>query len=126
MKVPSRLRVSGYWLIIVSVLHVIVGIVVFQQPLFEMYQQGGFNTVAPDPWHPIYEREDAFWFMMAAPSIFAAGLLCLWAAANHLSLPSSLGWTLLVTAGVGCFIEPISGSWLLLPPSVLILFAGHQ
>ncbi len=92
----------------------------------EIAHNGWFNTVAPDPFNPYFDREDAFWFMMATPFIFTVGQLCFWAQARQIGLPAFLGWTFLVTAIVGVFIEPISGFWLLIPPSFLILAASRQ
>jgi hypothetical protein len=120
------LKVSGYWLIATSIIHFLVGLLVFTEPLAEIAQNGWFNAVAPDPFNPYFDREDAFWFMMATPFIFTVGQLCFWAQARQITLPVFLGWTLLATATVGCFIEPISGFWLLIPPSFLILAASRK
>lgn len=120
------LRVAGYWLIATSIVHVVVGLLVFTEPLAKIASDGWFNTVAPDPFNPYFDREDAFWFMMATPSIFTVGQLCFWSQARQITLPAFLGWTMLATATVGCFIEPISGFWLLIPPSFLILVASRQ
>ena len=119
------LKISGYWLIAVSIIHVLVGLLVFAEPLAEIAQHGWFNTVAPDPFNPYYNREDAFWFMMATPFIFMVGKLCFWAQAQQIALPAFLGWIMLAIALTGCFLEPISGFWLLIPPSVLILAASQ-
>ena len=98
------LRISGYWLIATSILHVFVGLIIYTEPIMEIVHNGWFNTVAPDPFHPYFDREDALWYMVAAPFIFAIGQLCIWAQAHQITLPAFLGWTLLVTAIVGCFI----------------------
>lgn len=120
------LKISGYWLIATSIIHVFVGFVVYTEPLLDIARNGWFNAIAPDPLHPYFDREDAFWFMMIAPFILALGQLCVWAQAQRIILPAFLGWTLLVIAVVGCFMEPISGFWLLLLPGVLILAAPTQ
>ncbi|MBD1835264.1 hypothetical protein H6F61_21890 [Cyanobacteria bacterium FACHB-472] len=120
------LQISGYWLLLTSLVHVLVGLWLFAEPLAEIAGNGWFNAVAPDPFNPYFDREDAFWFMMATPSIFTAGLLCFWAQAKQFPLPSFLGWILLTTATVGCLIEPISGFWLLIPPGFLILAASRK
>jgi hypothetical protein len=120
------LKVSGYWLIATSIIHVLVGLLVFNEPLAEIARNGWFNAVAPNPFAPYFDREDAFWFMMATPFIFTVGQLCFWSQARQIILPAFLGWTMLATATVGCFIEPISGFWLLIPPSFLILAASRQ
>lgn len=120
------LKLSGYWLIATSILHVFVGLVVFTEAIMEIAHNGWFNTVAPDPFNPYFDREDAFWYMMATPFIFMIGQLCFWAQAQQITLPAFLGWTLLATATVGCFMEPISGFWLLMPPGFLILSVSRK
>lgn len=120
------LRVSGYWLIVTSIIHVLVGLLIFAEPLAEIARNGWFNTVAPDPFNPYYDREDAFWFMIAAPFLLIVGQLCVWAQARQISLPAFLSWILLAIALFGCFLEPISGFWLLIPPSILILAASRR
>jgi len=125
-KSSTMLKVSGYWLITTTIIHVLVGFLVFRKPLAEIAFNGWFNTVAPDPFNPYFDREDAFWFMMVAPFIFIIGQLCFWAKSRQITLPAFLGWTILATATVGCFLEPISAFWLLIPPSLLILAASRQ
>lgn len=120
------LKVSGYWLVAVSLIHVLVGLWLYGEPLAEIAHNGWFNAVAPDPFNPYYEREDAFWFMIASPFILMVGQLCFWAQAQQISLPAFLGWILSAIALVGCFLEPISGFWLLIPPSILIIAASRQ
>lgn len=120
------LKVSGYWLIALSLLHVVVGLIIYTEPLLAVAHDGWFNTIASDPFHPYFDREVAFWYLMAAPFIVAIGQLCLWAQAQQISLPAFLGWTLLMAAMIGCFMEPISGFWFLMPPSLLILVAARR
>lgn len=121
------LKVSGYWLIAISMLHIFGGLIIYTEPLLAIAHDGWFNAVAPDPLHPYFDREDAFWYLMAAPFIFTIGQLCFWAQARQITLPAFLGWTLLVTATVGCFMEPISGGfWFLIPPGFLILTTSRQ
>jgi uncharacterized membrane protein HdeD (DUF308 family) len=120
------LRVSGYWLIAVSMLHVLVGVWVFAEPLMQIVQDGWFNTVAPNPLAPFYDREDAFWFLMLTPFLVSIGQLCFWSHANNVVLPQFLGWMLLLTAIVGVSLEPISGCWLFIPPALLMLMASKN
>jgi hypothetical protein len=119
------LQVSGYWLIAMSILHVVVGVWIFAEPLMQIIQNGWFNTVAPNPLAPFYDREDAFWFLMLTPFLLAIGQLCFWFHAHNIPLPKFLGWTLLLTAIVGVSLEPISAFWLLIPPAFLMLRASQ-
>ncbi|GAB4372612.1 MAG: DUF6463 family protein [Elainellaceae cyanobacterium] len=122
----KMLQVSGYWLIAMSVLHVLVGGWIFAEPLMQIIRNGWFNTVAPNPFAPFYDREDAFWFLMLTPFLVSIGQLCFWSHANKIALPKFLGWMLLLTAIVGASLEPISACWLLIPPALLMLMAGNS
>lgn len=120
------LRVSGYLLIAISIIHVLVGGWVFASPLADIGRNGLFNAVAPDPFSPYFDREDAFWFMMFAPLLFSIGQLCCWAKAQEIAFPAFLGWNLLAVALVGIFFEPISGFWLVILPATLIVVAARK
>ncbi|GAP96678.1 DUF6463 family protein [Leptolyngbya sp. NIES-2104] len=115
------LRLSGYWLIAIGVLHPLIHGWLFAQPLMEIVQDGWFNTIAPIPLDPFYDREAAFWCMMVTPFLLIIGWLCCWAQTKGINLPSFPGWILLLTAAVGITLEPISGFWLFIPPALLIL-----
>ncbi|BAZ70495.1 MAG: hypothetical protein KME28_12850 [Pelatocladus maniniholoensis HA4357-MV3] len=120
-------RVIGYLLIVISIIHVVIGVWIFAGPLTDIIQNGIFNTVAPDPFAPYFDREDAFWqFMIAAPLLLTLGQLCCWAEAQRITLPAFLGWNLLAISLVGVFLEPISGFWLLILPAFLILIASRR
>ncbi|MBF2007912.1 MAG: hypothetical protein IGS49_21315 [Chlorogloeopsis fritschii C42_A2020_084] len=119
-------RVSGYLLIAISIIHILVGILFFTEPLSEIVRNGVFNTTAPNPFAPYFDREDAFWFMMVSPLLFTLGQLCCWAEAQGISPPAFLGWNLLGFSVVGVVIEPISAFWLLILPAVLILIESQK
>ncbi|MCU0537387.1 MAG: DUF6463 family protein [Hydrococcus sp. Prado102] len=122
----KMLRVSGYLLIAISFIHILVGIWIFDEPLADIWRNGIFNTVASDPLAPYFDREDAFWFMIVAPLLFVLGQLCCWASDRNISLPAFLGSNLLAIAIVGVILEPISGFWLLILPACLIIAAARQ
>lgn len=115
------LGVSGYLLIAISIIHILVGVWVFAAPLADIAREGVFNTVAPNPFAPYFEREDAFWFMMFSPLLLTLGQLCCWAQARKIALPAFLGWNLLAISTVGVVLEPISGFWLLMLPALFIV-----
>ena len=113
------LRVSGYWLIATSIIHVLVGAWLYAEPLADIARNGLFNAVDPE-----FDRNAAFWFMMIAPLLFTLGQLCCWAQAQSIDLPAFVGWYLLAISVVGVVLMPISAFWLLIPPAVLILLAS--
>jgi len=120
------LRVSGYLLIAISIIHVLVGILICAVPLADIAHNGIFNAVSPDLLSPNFDREAAFWFMMFAPLLFAIGQLCCWAEVQRLTLPAFLGWNLLAVSLVGILLQPISGFWLLILPAILIVLADRR
>ena len=120
------LKLAGYLLIFTSILHFIGGFVFFPEPLAEIAQAGWWNAVSPDPFNLNYEREAAFWFMMISPLLFALGILCCWIEEQKLIMPAFVGWILLVITIIGIVIMPVSGFWLLLAPSGIILFISMQ
>lgn len=116
------LKLAGYWLIFTSILHFIGGFVFFADPLAEIAQAGWWNAVSPDPFNLNYEREAAFWYMMISPLLFILGMLCGWIEEQKLIMPAFFGWILLFVTIIGIVIMPVSGTWLLLVPSGIIVF----
>jgi Family of unknown function (DUF6463) len=120
------LRVTGYWWIVVSIIHAAIGAIVYFEQWQAIAQDGWFNAVAPDPFTPIFDREDAFWFMFLTPFIFLMGQLCLWSDRQNLTIPMMISGILLVTIMVGLFLMPISGFWLVLPPSLMMVWSSYK
>jgi Family of unknown function (DUF6463) len=120
------LRVAGFWWIAVSAIHGLGVMVLYFDQWTAIAQDGWFNVIAPNPFAPIYDREDAFWVMFLTPFLFLIGRLCLWAHNQHLVFPRSVGLILVITELSGLFLYPVSGIWLALPPSVMLIWASHQ
>jgi hypothetical protein len=118
------LKKAGYLWIFVGILHGIVGIFLYLNQWKSIAQDGWFNAVAPDPFAPIFDREDAFWFMFLTPFMLVLGQLCLWVDRDRLNLPRSFSFTMLGTVSVGLFLMPVSGFWLALVPTVMMLSAS--
>ena len=119
------LSVAGRCWIVIAVIHVIVGIATYLPQWQEIAQAGWFNVVAPDPSAPIFDREDAFWFMMLTPFLLLLGQLCFWADTQKLTLPISVSRILLASTVIGIFFMPISGFWLVLIPTVMMLYSSQ-
>ena len=120
------LRIAGWWWIAVSVVHGLGGVILYFEQWQEIAQAGWFNVIAPDPTAPIFPREDAFWFMFLTPLLFLIGELCLWADRRKFVFPISVGTILTVTMVVGIFLMPVSGIWLALPPSIIMLYSSEM
>jgi hypothetical protein len=115
------LRVSGYWLIAISVIHGLVDIWYYFEPWSDIVRSGVFNAVDPH-----FDRGAAFWMLMLSPFFFSLGQLCCWAQEHNVRLPMFMGWNLLITSAFGAFLMPISGFWLLIPPSLLMLVESQR
>ena len=109
-----------------SVVHGLGGVILYFEQWQEIAQAGWFNVIAPDPTAPIFPREDAFWFMFLTPLLFLIGELCLWADRRKFVFPISVGTILTVTMVVGIFLMPVSGIWLALPPSIIMLYSSEM
>jgi Family of unknown function (DUF6463) len=118
------LRLAGCWWIAVSAIHGLGGIILYFEQWRAIAQAGWFNVIAPDPFAPIFDREDAFWFMFLTPFFFLIGELSLWLARKKLVFPVSVGVILLGTVLIGLFLMPVSGIWLGLPPSIMMLYSS--
>lgn len=120
------LRIAGWWWIGVSILHTLGGIILYFPQWQEISQAGWFNVAAPDPLAPIFPREAAFWFILLSPFIYLVGELCLWAHRQKLVFPLSIGIVLLSTMSIAVFFVPVSGFWLGLPPSIMMLYSSRS
>ncbi|MDJ0572241.1 MAG: DUF6463 family protein [Pleurocapsa sp. MO_192.B19] len=118
------LRLAGWWWIVVSAIHPLVVIIQYFDQWKAIAQDGWFNVIAPNPFAPIFEREDAFWCMFLTPFLLLIGKLCLWAYRRQLVFPLSVGVILTGTMLVGLFLEPLSGIWFALPPSLMLLWSS--
>jgi Family of unknown function (DUF6463) len=115
------LRISGYWLIAISIIHGLSDILYYFEPWSDIVRNGIFNAV-----DPYFDRGTAFWMLMLSPLTFASGQLCFWAQENNIRLPVFIGWNLLITSVFGAFLMPISGFWLIIPPSLFILVESQR
>ncbi len=120
-KTISLLRVTGYWLIVIAIIHAIGDMVYYLKPWLDIFHNGIFNAV-----DPYFDRGAAFWMLMLSPFFFAFGQLCFWAEEHNVRLPGFLGWNLLITSAFAIFMMPISGFWLLIPPSIFMIILSRS
>ena len=120
------LRLAGWWWIAVSVIHATVCVFQYSDQWSAIAFDGWFNVIAPDPTAPIFDREDAFWCTFLTPLIFLIGELCLWADRQQLVFPISVGIMLTSTMIIGIFLIPVSGIWLALPPSMMMIWTSKR
>ena len=120
------LRFAGWWWIAVSMIHALVCAIQYFDQWNAIASDGWFNVIAPDLTNPIFDREDAFWCTFLSPLIFLIGKLCLWADRQQIVFPISIGIILIGTMIIGVFLIPVSGIWLALPPSMMMLWTSKS
>lgn len=118
------LKIAGWCWIAIAIAHAVFGLIVYWPQWQIIGQSGWFNVVAPDPFAPIFDREDAFWFMMITPFLVILGQLCLWAHQQKLTFPMSVSVILLGSVVCGLLLIPISGFWLVLIPSLILFWSS--
>ena len=108
-------RWVGRYLIAVGLLHTAAGIVLYRQPLAAIIRAGGWNSVDPH-----FDRNTAFWFLVAGILFMLIGGLVDWLESQHLRPPGFLGYGLAALAAVAVFLMPLSGFWLFFPAAAAL------
>ncbi len=106
-------RWIGRWLAAVGIVHSLFGVIFMHGALAVLWQEGLFNTINGQP-----EREFPFWFIFTGLLMIILGALVDRNEALAIELPSWLGWSLLALVGICLVVMPISGAWLIVPPTV--------
>ena len=107
-------RGSGRLLMGTALVHMLLGIVLFWQPVRNIVMSGVINGITPH-----YDRGMVFWFLFFGVLLWILGQTTQWMETKYNDLPRSLGWGLLGLAVVGILFIPISGFWLVLPQAYL-------
>jgi hypothetical protein len=110
-------------LYVTAVGHVLVGCVLFREPLAAMWRDGILNSIGSDvvpgaaSWiealRPQFDREAAFWFILFGPCLWMLGQVVHRAVElAEARMLRILGWDLLALGVVGAAVMPVSGFWL--------------
>ena len=96
-------KLTGRLLMATAVGHVLVGLVLFREPIAAILNDGFVNAIQPPLYaaEPRFDRIAAFWFLLFSPVLFLLGQITNWAVerrdAHSLKL---IGWNLM---GIGVF-----------------------
>jgi hypothetical protein len=113
----------GRALVVTGVGHGLLGLVLFREPLAAIVRDGIANAIGLGQ----YDREAAFWFMLFSPACVLLGQLVDHAIEHRDRwLFSVVGWNLVAIGGVGAFIMPVSGFWILLALAPLVFKAARD
>ncbi len=109
-------KTSGYLLIGTGMIHNVLGVLLFWEPLLDMIQSGLFNAIAEQ-----YDRGLVFWFLFFGFLLMVLGRVLSRMTADDSASARLIGWSLLALALAGIVIMPVSGFWLILPQAWLLL-----
>ncbi len=104
-----------------GVLHLALGVVMFQEPLRGMLGDGLVDSVGA-----FVDRDNALWFLVSGGFLLTSGLTVRWLKKVHGVVPTPLGWGLVVISVLGAAVEPLSGFWLVLVEGVLLVRSGRD
>lgn len=117
-------KMSGPLLIAIGVLDLLYVLAFYARQLSSIAGDGFFGAVESDPAQ--LGREVAFWHLTFGLTVLILGALVRWAQARTGTLPAFLGWSLLALGLLGSILVPVSGFWLVLLLSVLMLVLARR
>lgn len=109
------MRWRGRWVLGVAALHTLFAVAAFRQPLGQLLERGLFDAVGDNPMLGAVS-----WFVLFGFVLAALGL-AVDAAERHARPSRSVGLCLASVTVLGVVLMPVSGLWLLLPPSLSLL-----
>lgn len=112
-------KLSGLLLSITGVIHTIVGVIACKDIYLAMINDGFYHSINND-----YTRGFAFWFLLFGLFLILLGqTLHYYIKKEQKPAPLFVGYSLLVIGIVGSIAEPVSGFWLVLPQSLIVILA---
>ena len=110
-------RWIGRWIVAVSVLHTLFGLIAFGPVLRTMLNVGLWNSVGSNAM-----RGAVAWFLVSGGFMLVGGLAIDLCERSNDTLPLRvIGWALLVVTLIIILLMPVSGAWLLLPPAIAMI-----
>ncbi len=120
-------RIIGHLLLALGILHTLVALVIFAEPISQIVSTGVLNAVVPSPspltsildhgfhetLNEVYGRLAAFWFLWTGFSWLVLGSLCFWLErALDRRIPAFVGWAFWSTRswGLCCYQYRAFGS----------------
>jgi len=110
----------GNWIVATAILHTLFAFIVFKDTWKIIISNGIFNTAGDDA-----KIAGVVFFFLWGILFFAFGFTIKYLEKNNIPLPKVIGFTLLINAIIALIFVPESGFWLLLPPSIFILYGRN-
>jgi hypothetical protein len=115
-------QLSGRVLMVTAMVHTAVGVVLFRDPLAAILGDGFFNAIRPH-----FDRAAAFWFLLFSPVLFLLGQITNYAVGHRdAHLVRLVGCYLLGMGILGVAVLPISGFWILIALTPLLLTVAYR
>jgi len=118
---PHPRRWIGRWIAIIGLIHFVLGFFIYQEAWAQIAGRGIVASVRD------YDRSaTAFWFAAFAPPTMIIGGLV-----DHFEklgdqLPSWLGWGMAALVVALIVPMPMTGAWLLVPPTLALLVRSRR
>ena len=127
-KMNKSWKYSGILLVATGILHTVVGIALCKDYLWAIIKNGLFNATWVS-WEAGFDANlsFAFWFLICGIVIIILGqTLHYYIKKEQKPAPAFLAYWLLGLSVVGCIIIPVSGFWLFIPQSLIIIVANKN
>lgn len=112
----------GNFIMVTGVLHLFIGFVENWGAAIDIVRSGIINTVDETP-----ERFGFFWFEINGLFVLLLGsFLQQYLNEYKKPIPRKYGYFLLIIAITGCVLEPVSGFYVFILISLLIIFSGNK
>ncbi|MVN89274.1 hypothetical protein GO986_21295 [Deinococcus sp. HMF7620] len=98
------MKKANVWLKLLALLHLLVGLILYREPLLAWVNAGLFNAVEPH-----WDRVAAFWFMLSGALLYGLGQLVAVFEARGEALPATFVWGWLTLGVLGTVAMPLSG-----------------
>ncbi len=111
----------GKWLAAVGALHFAAGFLIYSTAWTEIFSNGAVASVDDHS-----RSATAFWFAALGPAVMMFGALVDWVERSGQALPRWLGPALALFSIALILPMPVTGAWLLLPPSIALILRSRR
>ncbi len=125
-------KISGYLLVILGILHVSLGAISGWQQIKSIFSYDVWNALGQQPQAicmkdiPCLQVNTIWWIILFGLMLVLFGVLCIWIEGKlQRTIPSFIGWLLLVISGVSAVLLPVSGFWLVMLVAFYMLISNY-
>jgi hypothetical protein len=113
---------TGNFIVITGIMHLIIGVIEYQEALFEILRLGIINTADKN-----LQTFGFFWFEINGFFvIFAGAFIQHYINEFKKQIPGKFGWYLLAIAVFGCLLEPLSGFYVYVLIAAMIIVQNKK